>query len=169
MPVHAASFAEVLFLRARPPCVPAGGPHQRQTRGLRGRGDDQADLPVPDDRLQNIVGGFTHASDFIGILSNAKGRMRFHLQVAAGNQFLVLSGLYPEFLRRRSETGERPIWSSTNPSPNKPSAARRTSDWRPVPRRAICSARSRRRCPPPAARSTGWRSTYYRGDDANGS
>lgn len=59
--------------------------------------------PSPDDRLQNIVGGLTHASDFIAIISNAKGRMRFHLQVAAGNQFLVLSGLYPEFLKRRIE------------------------------------------------------------------
>jgi hypothetical protein len=59
--------------------------------------------PSPDDRLHNIVSGFTHASDFIAILSNAKGRMRFHLQVAAGNQFLVLSGLYPEFIRHRSE------------------------------------------------------------------
>lgn len=64
--------------------------------------------PSPDDRLQNIVGGLTHASDFIAIISNAKGRMRFHLQVAAGNQFLVLSGLYPEFIRHRSETWGAP-------------------------------------------------------------
>lgn len=55
------------------------------------------------DPLQNIAHGFTHASDFIAIISNAKGRMRFHLQVAAGNQFLVLAGLYPDFLRHRSE------------------------------------------------------------------
>jgi hypothetical protein len=34
--------------------------------------------------------------------------MRFHLQVAAGNQFLVLTGLYPGFLKRRSEKGEAP-------------------------------------------------------------
>jgi hypothetical protein len=59
--------------------------------------------PSPDDRLQNIVGGITHTSDFISIISNAKGRMRFHLQVAAGDQFLVLSGLYPGFIRHRSE------------------------------------------------------------------
>lgn len=59
--------------------------------------------PSPEDPLQNIVGGLTHASDFIAIISTAKGRMRFHLQVAAGNQFLVLSGLYPEFLRHRCE------------------------------------------------------------------
>jgi hypothetical protein len=59
--------------------------------------------PCPEDPLQDIANGFTHASDFIAILSNAKGRMRFHLQVAAGNQFLVLAGLYPDFLKRRAE------------------------------------------------------------------
>lgn len=64
--------------------------------------------PAPEDPLQNIVGGMTHASDFIAIISNAKGRMRFHLQVAAGNQFLVLSGLYPDFIKHRSETWGSP-------------------------------------------------------------
>ncbi len=59
--------------------------------------------PSPDDPLQDIARGFTHASDFIAIISNAKGRMRFHLQVAAGDQFLVLAGLYPGFLKGRSE------------------------------------------------------------------
>jgi hypothetical protein len=29
--------------------------------------------------------------------------MRFYLQVAAGNQFLVLTGLYPGFLKARCE------------------------------------------------------------------
>ncbi|MES2439623.1 MAG: hypothetical protein V4584_11175 [Verrucomicrobiota bacterium] len=60
--------------------------------------------PSPGDPLQDITRGFTHASDFIAIISNAKGRMRFHLQMAAGNQFLVLTGLYPAFLRHRCET-----------------------------------------------------------------
>jgi hypothetical protein len=64
--------------------------------------------PCPEDPLQDIASGFTHASDFIAILSNAKGRMRFHLQVAAGNQFLVLAGLYPDFLKRRAETQGSP-------------------------------------------------------------
>jgi hypothetical protein len=64
--------------------------------------------PSPEDRLQNIIGGFTHASDFIAIISNAKGRMRFHLQVAAGNQFLILSGLYPDFIKHRCETRGAP-------------------------------------------------------------
>ncbi len=59
--------------------------------------------PSAGDPLQDIAGGFTHASDFIAIISTAKERMRFHLQVAAGNQFLLLTGLYPDFLTRRSE------------------------------------------------------------------
>lgn len=58
--------------------------------------------PSPDDPLQDVARGFTHASDFIAIISNAKGRMRFHLQMAAGNQFLILTGLFPEFLKCRS-------------------------------------------------------------------
>lgn len=64
--------------------------------------------PSPEDPLQDIVRGFTHASDFIAIISNAQGRMRFHLQVAAGNQFLVLTGLYPTFLKHRSESRGAP-------------------------------------------------------------
>jgi hypothetical protein len=64
--------------------------------------------PSPEDPLQDIVRGYTHASDFVAILSHAQGRMRFHLQVAAGNQFLVLTGLYPTFLKRRSETRGAP-------------------------------------------------------------
>src|SRR6478752_9695200 len=57
--------------------------------------------PSPDDPLQNIARGFTRAADFIAIISSARGRMRFHLQVAAGDQFLVLTGLYPGFLTSR--------------------------------------------------------------------
>ncbi len=64
--------------------------------------------PCPEDPLQDIAHGFTHASDFIAIISNAKGRMRFHLQVAAGDQFLVLAGLYPGFLRGRCENRGAP-------------------------------------------------------------
>src|SRR5690606_25578722 len=55
------------------------------------------------DPLQDLAHGFSHAADFIAIISSAHGRMRFHLQVAAGNQFLVLTGLYPGFLQSRSE------------------------------------------------------------------
>lgn len=60
------------------------------------------------DPLQDVTRGFTHAGEFLAFISPAKGRMRFHLQVAAGNQFLVLTGLYPQFLKRRSEKGEAP-------------------------------------------------------------
>ncbi len=59
--------------------------------------------PPAGDPLRDIAGGFTHVSDFIAVISNASGRMRFHLQMAAGNQFLILTGLYPAFLRRRNE------------------------------------------------------------------
>ena len=61
-----------------------------------------------EDPLQDVTRGFTHAAEFLTFISTAKGRMRFHLQVAAGNQFLVLTGLYPEFLKRRCEKGEAP-------------------------------------------------------------
>ncbi len=60
------------------------------------------------DPLQDVTRGFTHAAEFLSIITPAKGRLRFHLQVAAGNQFLVLTGLYPEFLKRRCEKGEAP-------------------------------------------------------------
>jgi len=57
----------------------------------------------PEDLLADTAGGITHAAEFLAIISSANGRMRFHLQVAAGNQFLVLTGLYPGFIKRRSE------------------------------------------------------------------
>lgn len=60
------------------------------------------------DPLQDVTRGFTHAAEFLSFISSSKGRMRFHLQVAAGNQFLVLTGLYPDFLKRRCEKGEAP-------------------------------------------------------------
>lgn len=59
--------------------------------------------PDKHDLLQHVTRGFTHAAEFLSVISPSRGRMRFHLQVAAGNQFLVLTGLYPDFLRRRSE------------------------------------------------------------------
>ncbi|MGE9270086.1 MAG: hypothetical protein ACQKBU_04720 [Verrucomicrobiales bacterium] len=53
--------------------------------------------------LMGVPSGLTHAADFVAILENATGRLRFHLQVAAGNQFLVLTGLFPGFLQRRCD------------------------------------------------------------------
>lgn len=61
-----------------------------------------------EDPLQDVTRGFTHAAQFLTFISRSKGRMRFHLQVAAGNQFLVLTGLYPGFLAKRHERGEAP-------------------------------------------------------------
>ncbi len=64
--------------------------------------------PEAGDPLQDVTRGFTHAAEFLSFISHSRGRMRFHLQVAAGNQFLVLTGLYPAFLRCRSDRGEAP-------------------------------------------------------------
>lgn len=64
--------------------------------------------PDPGDPFQDVTRGFTHAAEFLSFISHSRGRMRFHLQVAAGNQFLVLTGLYPAFLKCRSERGEAP-------------------------------------------------------------
>lgn len=64
--------------------------------------------PDSNDLLQHFTRGFTHAAQFLSIISSARGKMRFHLQVAAGNQFLVLTGLYPDFLRHRSEAAGTP-------------------------------------------------------------
>jgi|GEM_PF-380503 len=60
------------------------------------------------DPLQDVTRGFTHAAEFLSFISSSKGRMRFHLQVAAGNQFLVLTGLYPDFIRHRNQLGIAP-------------------------------------------------------------
>ena len=62
----------------------------------------------PSDVLCGVPSGLTHAADFVSILENAHGRLRFHLQIAAGNQFLVLTGLFPGFLQRRCERGGAP-------------------------------------------------------------
>jgi len=58
---------------------------------------------LADDPLQDIARGYTHASDFLAIISSAQGKMKFHLQVAAGNQFMVLTGLFPGFINKRNE------------------------------------------------------------------
>ena len=43
----------------------------------------------------------THAVDFIAQIREAQGLLKVHLEVAAGNQFLVLTGLFPKFIERR--------------------------------------------------------------------
>ncbi len=55
------------------------------------------------DPLRNLPAGLTHAADFVAILESAPVRLRFHLQLEAGNQFLVLTGMFPGFLTRRCE------------------------------------------------------------------
>ncbi len=57
----------------------------------------------PDPRSGAMPAWVTHAVDFISHIRSAHGVLRFHLEVAAGDQFLVLTGLFPGFLDRRSE------------------------------------------------------------------
>lgn len=57
----------------------------------------------PTDALRGIPAGFVHTVDFLGMLDQATGTARYELLVAAGNQFLVLTGIFPDYIRRRSE------------------------------------------------------------------
>lgn len=57
----------------------------------------------PDPRSGAMPAWVTHAVDFLSVIQSAHGILRFHLEVAAGDQFLVLTGLYPEFLDHRAE------------------------------------------------------------------
>lgn len=62
----------------------------------------------PKDVLKSIPFGLNHAADFVAILESAHGRLRFHLRLAAGDQFLVLTGLFPGFLERRCQRSGAP-------------------------------------------------------------
>jgi hypothetical protein len=57
----------------------------------------------PDPRSGAMPAWVTHAVDFISVIQSAHGILRFHLEVAAGDQFLILTGLYPEFIDHRAE------------------------------------------------------------------
>jgi hypothetical protein len=57
---------------------------------------------APEDPLRSLASGYTRVADFIAIMQRSHGRLRFHLQVAAGDQFLALGGLYPGFIDRRA-------------------------------------------------------------------
>ena len=61
-----------------------------------------------DDPLHSVSSGFTRVADFITILQRSHGRLRFHLQVAAGDQFLALTGMFPGFLKKRAESRGAP-------------------------------------------------------------
>jgi hypothetical protein len=63
---------------------------------------------APEDPVRSLASGYTRVADFISLMQRSHGRLRFHLQVAAGDQFLALGGLYPEFLRRRAREGGAP-------------------------------------------------------------
>jgi len=61
-------------------------------------------VPVgPFDALKGIPSGFVHSVDFLAILDQATGETRYELLVAAGNQFLVLTGIFPDYIRQREE------------------------------------------------------------------
>jgi hypothetical protein len=57
----------------------------------------------PDPRSGAMAGWVTHAVDFLSVIQSTRGILRFQLEVAAGDQFLVLTGLFPGFLDQRSE------------------------------------------------------------------
>ncbi|MCB1130413.1 MAG: hypothetical protein KDN05_04735 [Verrucomicrobiae bacterium] len=56
----------------------------------------------PDRRPGAMPAWITHAVDFQSVIQSSHGMLRFHLEVAAGDQFLVLTGLFPEFLEHRA-------------------------------------------------------------------
>ena len=60
------------------------------------------------DPLHSVTLGFTRVADFVTILQRSHGRLRFHLQVAAGDQFLALTGMFPSYLRKRAESRGTP-------------------------------------------------------------
>lgn len=62
----------------------------------------------PDSRPGAMPGWVTHAVDFVSVIQSTHGMLRFHLEVAAGDQFLVLTGLFPEFLEHRAERSGAP-------------------------------------------------------------
>ena len=56
-----------------------------------------------DGALGGVPAGMIHSVDLLAVLGQASGDSRFETLVAGGNQFLVLTGMFPEFIVRRSE------------------------------------------------------------------
>lgn len=56
-----------------------------------------------DAKLGGVPAGMIRSVDFLEVLDKAPGKTRFEMLVAGGNQFLVLTGIFPEFIERRSE------------------------------------------------------------------
>lgn len=57
----------------------------------------------PANALKGIPSGFVHTVDFMAVLDQVSGDTRYELLVAAGNQFLVLTGIFPDYVRQRSK------------------------------------------------------------------
>ena len=55
------------------------------------------------DKLCGVPGGLTRSVDFLAVMDQISGNMRFEALVAGANQFLVLTGIFPEYIQRRSE------------------------------------------------------------------
>ncbi len=60
---------------------------------------------VAQDPLRNLCGGHTCAADYAELIATSSPRMKFFIEVAAGNQFLMLSSFYPDFLTKNYEMG----------------------------------------------------------------
>lgn len=59
-------------------------------------------------RPGSMPGWVTHAVDFVSVIQSAHGLLRFQLEVAAGDQFLVLTGIFADFLNHRAERSGAP-------------------------------------------------------------
>lgn len=56
-------------------------------------------VPQEGEKFEDV----TYHVDFLEAINSANAHDRFFLQVRCGNQFMVLSGLFPRFLKRREE------------------------------------------------------------------
>jgi len=59
-------------------------------------------------RPGSMPGWVTHAVDFVSVIQATHGMLRFQLEVAAGDQFLVLTGMFAGFLHQRAERSGAP-------------------------------------------------------------
>lgn len=49
-----------------------------------------------------------HAIDYLSCIGSARGRLKLHFQIEAGNQFLMMTGIFPKFIERRRERNGAP-------------------------------------------------------------
>lgn len=57
----------------------------------------------PDARPGSPPGWLTRSVDFVAMIQRTSGLLRFQLEVAAGDQFLLLTGVFPGFLEARAD------------------------------------------------------------------